>query len=110
MYQYRLQDEPAGEELCGEGPGCPGRQQASDDQCALVAKKANGILGYIKMSMASRSKQVILPLCSVPVRPHLEFRVQFWTAWYKKDRCLLEGVQRWATKMIKGLEHPSCEE
>jgi len=79
-------------------------------QCVQAAKKASGILSCTRQSTASRSKEVILPLCSVPVRPHLEFRVQFWTAWYKKDRCLLEGVQRWATKMIKGLEHPSCEE
>ena len=55
-------------------------------QCASVAKKTSIILGCIKKSMTNRSKEVILPLYSTLLRPHLEQCVQFWGPRFKTDR------------------------
>ncbi|KAK4826327.1 hypothetical protein QYF61_007436 [Mycteria americana] len=79
-------------------------------QCALAAKRVNHVLGCIKHSIASWSREAIVPLYTALVRPHLKHCVRFWAPQYKKHITLLDCVQRRATKMVKGLEGKTYKE
>jgi len=76
-YQYKLgtnlSESSAGERVLGI---LVDNRMTMSQHCDLVAKKANGILGCINKSMACMSREVILPLHSALVRPHLEYCVQ----------------------------------
>ncbi|XP_059698166.1 triadin isoform X3 [Haemorhous mexicanus] len=79
-------------------------------QCVLEVKKAVCILGCIKSSVASPSKEVILSLYSALVRPQLEYCVLDWEPEHKKDVGMLEQVQEGVIKLSTGLEHISYED
>ena len=92
-YTYRLGDEtlessPAERDL---GVVVDSKLNISQ-QCALAARRANRILGCIKHSIASQSREVIVPLYCELLRPHLEYCMQFWAPQHKKDAKLLESI------------------
>jgi len=110
MLHYRLGADLLESSSADRDLGVLGGKLTMSQQCALVAKKADGILGCVKLSVASRSREVLLPLCLALVRPHVEYSVQFWAPHFKKDEELLERVQQRAMKIMRGLEHLSYKE
>lgn len=60
-----------------------------------------------KEGITSKEREIIVPLCSVLARPHLEYSAQFWFSLYKKEVYGLERAHR-STTMTKQLE--GCEE
>ncbi|KAF7246710.1 RNA-directed DNA polymerase from mobile element jockey [Varanus komodoensis] len=73
-------------------------------QCDAVVKRVNATLGYIARSVASRTREVLLPLYTTLVRLQLEYCAQFWAPHYRKDIARLESVQRRATRLVSGLQ------
>jgi len=60
------------------------------EQCALAVPEDNRSLGSMQRSVASRPREVILPIYSAFMRCHLEFCIQMWGPQYKTDMDLLE--------------------
>ena len=78
-------------------------------QWEITASKENRILGLIRRTITYKEKQLNVPLHKAVVRPHLEYCIQAWRPYRKKDIDMLERIQRRATKMVPELRDLSYE-
>ena len=72
--------------------------------------KGNQVLGMIRRNKTYKEKSLIVPLYKAIVRPHLEYCIQAWSPYLRKDIAMLEKIQRRATKLIPGLGDIRYEE
>ena len=68
------------------------------------------MLGLINRKIKHKSKDIIVRLYKALVRPHVEYCIQAWNPYQRKDIQLIEGVQRRALKLINVFRHISYEE
>lgn len=80
------------------------------EQCAAAAATARKALYALRGAVSSRSPEVWIPLYCAFVRPHLEYCVQAWAPYQKKDIAILEKIQRTATRWIEGLKDVPYED
>ena len=80
------------------------------EQCRIAASKGNQVLGMIRRNITYKENNLIVPLYKAIVRPHLEYCIQAWSPYLRKDIDMLEKIQKRATKLIPGLRDLGYEE
>ena len=81
------------------------------EQCGCFKRKSNYRANLIRGTITYKEKQLIVPLYKAIVRQHLEYCIQAWRPYRKKDIDKLERIQQRATKMIpelRDLSYESC--
>jgi ribonuclease P/MRP protein subunit RPP40 len=76
-------------------------------QCVEAARRGHWALTRLRRTVASRNPGVLLPLYKSFVRPYLEYAVQAWAPYLKKDALAIERVQRRFTRIFPGLRDMS---
>ena len=80
------------------------------EQCRIAASKGKQVLGMIRRNITYKEKSLIVHLYKAIVRPHLEYCIQAWSPYLRKDIDMLEKIDRRATKLIPGLRDLRYEE
>lgn len=81
-----------------------------DQHISTIVNKANQLLGLIKRSFCYMDKSLFLKLYKSLIRPHLDYGNSVWYPVTKKNKQLIENVQRRATRLVPDLRDLSYEE
>merc|ERR1712212_473283 len=76
----------------------------------VITAKANRMVGLIKRNFSHLDLEMCQTLYCSLVRPHLEYAVQSWSPYFRKDIEELEKVQRRMTKLVPELKDLPYEE
>ena len=68
------------------------------------------VLSMIRRQFKDIDKECFTILYKSFVRPHMEFAIQAWSPYLKRDIECLEKVQRRATKLVKGFKKLSYQD
>ncbi len=60
------------------------------EQCRIAASKGNQVLGMIRRNITYKEKSLIVPFYKAIVIPHLEYCIQAWSPYLRKDIYMLE--------------------
>ncbi len=64
------------------------------EQCRIAASKGNQVLGMIRRNITYKDNSLIIPLYKAIVRPHLQYCIQTWSPYLRKDIDILENIYR----------------
>ena len=60
------------------------------EQSRIAASNGNQVLGMIRRNVTYKEKSLIVPLYYAIVTPHLEYCIQAWSPYLRKDIDMLE--------------------
>ena len=78
--------------------------------CAKAAKKASSSLGIVKRTFKYLDEESLALCINSYIRPHLEYCIQAWRPYFRKDIEVLDRVLRRSTKILPRLRHLSYDE
>ena len=70
----------------------------------------NRNLGIIFRTFTFVDEEIFLNLYKSIVRPHVEYATPVWSPLYKKDKIIIENIQRRATKLVDSCKNVTYQE